>query len=77
MTKAYDLASAKSAADVIGDPVQDLPKASLKAESNIAYAFSWVNDDAAPLLAELSQTRLPLRTVTKPMRVQTTEGSKI
>ncbi|MBC3806486.1 peptidase M14 [Undibacterium seohonense] len=76
VTKAYDLASAKSAGDVIGEPVQDLPKASLKAESNIAYAFSWVNDDAAPLLAELSQTGLRLRTVTKPMRVQTTDGTK-
>lgn len=74
VTKAYDLASSKSAGDVVGEPVQDLPKASLKAESNIAYAFAWENDDAAPLLAELSQTGLRLRTITKPMRMQTTEG---
>nr|WP_315472830.1 M14 family metallopeptidase [uncultured Undibacterium sp.] len=76
VTKAYDLASAKSAADVIGDPVQDLPKSSLKAESNIAYAFAWENDDAAPLLAELSQTGLRLRTITKPIRIQTNDGAK-
>lgn len=74
--KAYDLASAKSAGDVIGEPVKDLPKASLKAESNIAYAFAWGNDDAAPLLAELSQSSLRLRTITKPLRIQTTDGMK-
>ena len=76
VTKAYDLASAKSAGDVVGEPVAAWPKAILKAESNIAYAFAWENDDAAPLLAELSQTGLRLRTITKPMRIQTSEGSK-
>lgn len=76
VTKAYDLASAKTTVDVVGDAYSAKPSTGLKAESNIAYAFSWTNDDAAPLLAALSQTGLRLRTITKPMRIQTTEGNK-
>ncbi len=76
VTKAYDLASTKTALDVIGETYSAPKNVGLKAESQIAYAFSWNNDDAAPLLAALSQTGLRLRSVSKPLRVQTTDGAK-
>ncbi|MBI1834632.1 MAG: peptidase M14, partial [Burkholderiales bacterium] len=75
-TKAFDLASAKTAADVIGDVYTEAAPRALQQESNIGYAFNWENDDAAPLLAELSQAGLRLRVVTKPMRVSSTQGEK-
>lgn len=76
VTKAYDLMSAKTNADVIGAPMHAPAHFALKQESNVAYAFAWENDDAAPLLAELSQTGLRLRVLTKPVRLSTTEGQK-
>ncbi len=76
VTKAFDLASAKTAADVIGEAYTVAAPQPLRQESSIAYAFNWENDDAAPLLAELTHTGLRLRVVTKPMRVQTTQGAK-
>lgn len=74
--KSFDLASAKTSADVIGDPYIAAAPQPLRQESNIAYAFNWDNDDAAPLLAELTQAGLRLRVATKAMRVQTEQGAK-
>ena len=76
LTKAYDLASVKTPQDVIGEPYADDPLKRNFSASNVAYAFAWESDAAAPLLASLTRAGLRLRVATKAMRVQTSAGSQ-
>ena len=78
MTKSFDLASAKTNLDVIGEPfaLSDVKKGSVIGESHIAYVFDWNNDDAAPYSAALLKAGLKLRAMTKPLNLTTFDGVK-